>query len=92
MQPGKSPLEDGMPWMTFDAINFLKRILHNRMMVFEYGSGGSSVFFSQFVEKVFSVEHDKGWLKLVEEKIKQQQINNWTGLLREPGEIIGQLT
>jgi hypothetical protein len=87
MQPGKSPLDDGMPWMTFDAINFLKNYLEKKMKVFEYGSGGSSVFFSKLVGEVISVEHDEEWLNSVKGAINNLELRNWKGILIKPEEI-----
>ena len=36
-------------------------LLHPSMRVLEYGSGGSTTMFSNFVSKWTSVEHDKKW-------------------------------
>src|SRR2546430_9982143 len=56
-----NPLDGDSPWMTFAAIRFLDRLLTKEMRVFEYGSGGSSLFFSRRVREVVSVEHDGAW-------------------------------
>ncbi len=51
----KSPL----PWFTYSAINFIEnKLLIKPMKVFEYGSGNSTLWFSQRVEQVVSVEND----------------------------------
>jgi hypothetical protein len=57
----KSPLDYKIPWMTFSAIDYLEKNLTKDMNVFEYGSGGSTLFFSQRVNTITSIEHDKGW-------------------------------
>ena len=83
MMPGKNPLNDGMPWMTFDAIRFLKKNLKKNMKVFEYGSGGSSVFFSKQAGEVISIEHNKEWFTLVKKYMDDHSVHNWTGMLCE---------
>ncbi|MCP8305455.1 MAG: methyltransferase domain containing protein [archaeon] len=54
------------------------------MSVFEYGSGGSTIFFSKKVGLVISVEHDKYWHRLVSNEIAKENIPNCRLLLREP--------
>lgn len=64
----KSPLVLGIPWITFEAIDYLNEIIKSDMKVFEFGSGGSTKFFTKRVAEVTSVEHDQRWY----EKIKQE--------------------
>lgn len=63
------PLDEEIPWLTFGAIKYLSRKLNKNMVVFEYGSGGSTLFFSKKVKKVISVEHDKNWYYYLKDKI-----------------------
>jgi hypothetical protein len=55
------PLHAGLPWLTFPVIEWLEANLAPTMRVFEWGSGGSTVFFAQRVGSVVSVEHDADW-------------------------------
>ncbi|MDM8553380.1 hypothetical protein QUF75_01435 [Desulfococcaceae bacterium HSG7] len=57
----KTPLKDVQPWIAFGAIRFLEKHLHEDMHVFEYGIGGSTLFFAKRVKAVVSIEHDKEW-------------------------------
>jgi hypothetical protein len=50
-----------IPWMCFSVIEFLEKWLRKEMVVFEYGSGGSSLFLAKRVQAVYSVEHDSRW-------------------------------
>jgi hypothetical protein len=84
---GKSLLEKGVPWMPYLAIQRLKDFLKPQMLVFEYGSGGSTVFFAQRVKRVFSVEHDPRWHALVSEALRMRNLTNCEYLLREPRRI-----
>jgi hypothetical protein len=40
-----SPLEIELPWISYAAIDFLDGYLKPDMTVYEYGSGGSTLFF-----------------------------------------------
>jgi predicted O-methyltransferase YrrM len=60
-QKDKSPLNYEIPWMTFKAIDYLSKYLKPEMEIFEWGSGGSTLFFAKRVKKVISIEHDKKW-------------------------------
>lgn len=69
MDYSKSPLVLGIPWITFEAIDFLKKLIKPDMKVFEFGSGGSTKFFVNRVKVIHSVEHDERWYNLVEKEL-----------------------
>lgn len=54
-----------LPWMNYSVIEFLKQRLNKNMVLFEYGSGYSTLFFSKLVKKVVSVECNKDWYELI---------------------------
>jgi predicted O-methyltransferase YrrM len=56
-----TPLADELPWLTFAAIGRLKHILRPSMRVFEYGSGGSTLFFARRAASLITIEHDPAW-------------------------------
>ena len=70
-----------MIWIPYIAQEYLKTILHPDMKVFEYGCGDSTIFFSQLVSEVVSVEHNKQWF----DKIQQLHLPN-VKLFYEPME------
>ena len=41
----KRPLDLEIPWFSYAAIDFLEDYLQPEMSVFEYGTGGSTLFF-----------------------------------------------
>jgi hypothetical protein len=82
--PQKNPLADNKPWIAFAAIEFLEKILHREMLVYEYGSGGSTLFFAQRVKEVISTEHDRAWYDQVVNKINTTDITNCKVRLFEP--------
>jgi hypothetical protein len=64
-------LGEGVPWITFDAKDYLEKHLKSDIKVFEYGSGGSTIFWKRFNAKCVSVEHDQSWHELVETRLSQ---------------------
>ena len=50
-----------IPWFTYPAIEILYNRLNEKMSVFEFGSGNSTLFFAERVNQVISVEHNKDW-------------------------------
>tara|TARA_B100001093_G_scaffold350695_1_gene335215 strand:+ start:2343 stop:3020 length:678 start_codon:yes stop_codon:yes gene_type:complete len=50
-----------LPWFNFSFIELLKERLSSDLNVFEYGSGASTLFFSNRCKQVSSIEHDKNW-------------------------------
>jgi hypothetical protein len=63
-------------WITFGATDFLKKIATSNMRVFEYGSGGSTLFWSARVNHVISVEHDEAWFSKMKKEFTDLQIRN----------------
>ena len=84
LKPGRSTLSDGMPWMTFDAIDFLKKNLNKKMHVFEYGMGGSTIFLANHVLHVTSVEHDKEWFESANKFFREKGVSNCKPLFFSP--------
>ena len=93
LKSGSSPLKDQTPWMTFHATLFLERTLTREMRVYEYGSGGSTLFFDKRVLEVVSVEHDPVWAETVQAALDRE--NNRHSHLRlveaEPNELAANL-
>lgn len=54
------------------------------MRVFEYGSGGSTLFFLDRVGEVVSVEHDKAWYEKLSRIIKKEAVAGFTYILKAP--------
>ena len=73
---GDTTLSRELPWMTYDAIDFLSSIAAPDHEVFEWGSGGSTLFFARRCDRVISVEHDKKWNNFLKEKLLDLSINN----------------
>ena len=81
---GQSPLTMELPWMTYRSIDFLRETVKSDFRVFEYGSGGSTMFFSQRCRQLVSVEHDPEWAVSVREAITKRSAGNVDFKLIEP--------
>ena len=81
------PLDNKIPWITFRAFKWLKHYLRPNMVIFEYGSGGSTIFISKKAKEIISVEHDRNWYKDVARALYKEKISNCKYVLREPVNI-----
>jgi hypothetical protein len=74
----QTPLDVGLPWFSYAAIDFLTGFLRPSMSVFEYGTGGSTVFFARKVQIVTSTEDNIVWLQKVKERLERTALTNVT--------------
>lgn len=77
-------INEKIPWITFSAIDFLKKNITTEMRVFEYGSGGSTLFFASRTQEGVSVEHDLKWYKKISNILEKNSFQNWQIYLVEP--------
>lgn len=73
-----------VPWLVFSCIDFLDQWLKKDMQVFEYGSGGSTLYFAANTAKVVSIEHDAKWFGYVQTVIEKAGFENINYKLIEP--------
>lgn len=50
-----------VPWMNYNVVSFFQDRLRKDLSLFEYGSGYSTLFFSNYVGDIISVECDREW-------------------------------
>lgn len=81
---GSSPLAMGVPWMPYGAIDFLECVATRDAAVFEWGVGGSTVFFAHRVKELVSVEHDEEWAKSTAEAMTAHANFHWKLLVCPP--------
>lgn len=65
----RSSLDLARPWITFEAARILEKRMPAEARVFEYGSGGSTLFFARHAAQVVSVEHDPAWFAQVRDAV-----------------------
>lgn len=69
---------NAIPWYTYSALEWLKPRVRKSDVVFEYGTGYSTVWYSRHAKEVVVVEHDARWL----DRIRARAGTNVTFLLR----------
>jgi hypothetical protein len=72
----QSTLSTRRPWLTFAATRFLESQLHREHRVFEWGGGGSTLFFASRVREVVTVENDGDWVKLLGEALAAEGLSD----------------
>ncbi|MBA3869246.1 MAG: hypothetical protein H0X30_08835 [Anaerolineae bacterium] len=58
-------LDHAIPWLVYDAAEYLRANLQKNIRVFEYGSGSSTLFWSKFDAHCTSIEHDGSWVNVL---------------------------
>jgi len=58
-----------VPWLTYPAVEFLKSKKTKDFILFEYGAGYSTLWWSSRVTFMYSCEHDKHWYNVVLEHL-----------------------
>lgn len=71
-----SPMELGLPWISYDAIDCLDGYLRPEHRVAEFGGGGSTLFFARRVSEVRCVESSVEWADRLRAKLESEQIEN----------------
>ena len=64
------------PWMSDEEIKKIQSYLKSTDIFLEWGSGGSTIYFSQFVKQYVSIEYDINWYRNLNEIIINQNIQN----------------
>ncbi len=62
-----------LPWFTYPAIEYIQQLDLSDRVVFEWGSGNSSLFFADRVKQITSVESNKDWFETISKKKKDNQ-------------------
>ncbi|MEJ2514795.1 MAG: hypothetical protein P8102_06155 [Gammaproteobacteria bacterium] len=60
---GRPIRRDGspIPWMNYPVVGFLEQRLRGDLVLFEYGSGNSTLFYAERVSRVVAVEDNPDW-------------------------------
>lgn len=72
----KTPLEIGLPWWSYKSIKKIKPWLNRNLTVFEWGSGGSTIFLCNRVKSIVSVENDQNWTNKVNSALSSLNAQN----------------
>lgn len=88
-EQGRNSVADELPWLNFPAIEFLLENIRPEYKVFEFGGGGSTLFFCKSVAEVATVEDHPGWFETLERTILEKGYQNWKGFLIVPEPVPG---
>jgi Methyltransferase domain len=58
---GRQPIACELPWVSFGALKFLNRYVRPHHEVFEYGGGGSTLYFARRAKSVLTMESHADW-------------------------------
>ena len=72
---GKRCYDLEIPWMDAGAIHWLNDNLKSDYNCLEFGTGGSTLFFSKLLKSIDTYESDYEWYKLLNEKNTSELIN-----------------
>lgn len=72
----RSPIELALPWFSYAAIDFLEMNLRRDAEVFEFGSGGSTIFFAERCAAVRAVEEEPKWAARVRIHAAERGLEN----------------
>ena len=69
---GRQALHAGEPWIVPEALTYLSSIIQPSWRVFEWGSGGSTVYFARRCASVVSIEHHDKWYYDTQGKLSRE--------------------
>lgn len=64
------------PWFNFSMLDFLNQRLKKDFDIFEYGSGNSTIYFSQRCNSIISIEDNLEWFNKVKNFLEKNNIKN----------------
>ena len=67
-----------LPWMNYPLISFLDERLNKSIVMFEFGSGFSTIYFASKVKEITSIEYDLEWYKKMRESCPKNAKTEYT--------------
>jgi len=62
----KDLVAECIPWVVFEAADWLRETIKPGWRIFEWGSGGSTTFFQTLTKQIYTVEHNPEWAEKVQ--------------------------
>lgn len=69
-------LDDYLPRLNLQTVEFLKKIITSKSLVFETGSGSSTIWFGKQAKRVVALENDRGWYEKVRGFVRRENLQN----------------
>ncbi len=79
-----NPLSMHQAMLPYSVLRFIKQRQPPIQTVFEYGSGGSTLWFANRVKSLISIEHDPNWYLLVKKELERCNKTNVKINLKKP--------
>ena len=70
---GRTALREGIPWIVPESLEALRAVLKPEWRVFEWGSGGSTIFWSKNCASSVAIEHNPIWIERVTEMMARHE-------------------
>jgi predicted O-methyltransferase YrrM len=65
-----------LPAIALEAVSLLDLFITKSMRVFEWGAGGSTIFFAERAKTVYTIEHDAIWFDIVKKALDYRDLSN----------------
>lgn len=88
-QSSRNSVQDESAWVTFDALDYLTEHLLPTHRIFEYGGGGSTLFFLRRALSVVTVEHHEAWFNTLSQILAKRETHQWEGHYIPSDPIVG---
>lgn len=69
----KTPLITKLPWLSYSSIDFINNYIKNFHRVFEYGGGGSTLWFAERCKEIICTENSKYWGNMILDKYQKNK-------------------
>jgi hypothetical protein len=79
LKPEHSSISDESAWINYKALSFLNTYLKPNHKVFEFGGGGSTLFFCKRAGEVVTVENDPEWFEILKKTVENKGYKHWIG-------------
>jgi hypothetical protein len=86
---GRNSVNDELPWLNFAAIDYLQQQPLADSKVFEFGGGGSTLFFCKKRADVTTVEDNAEWFKILTNNVAGKGYQQWKGFFVQPEPYTG---
>ena len=71
---GRSALKNGEPWIVPECLDYLKTIIKPTWKTFEWGAGGSTIFWARNCALTVAIEHNIEWISRMFKMIHNAEV------------------
>jgi hypothetical protein len=75
---GRQPMDCEVPWISFPALRYLEQFIRPHHAVFEYGGGGSTLWFARRARSVLTMESEADWHGRLAQTLEDRGLKNAT--------------